>query len=215
MTHTMNTTTPRSALIVVDVQRDFMTGGALAVPLPGETLPQAETILPVVNDLMANGGYARVVLTQDYHPAGHCSFAPTLGVAPFATGRTVQGRDQIAWPVHCVEATPGVEFHPGLYTRYAHAIIRKGTDRDFDSYSGFADDGGATTGLAAYLRAHRIERVDVVGLALDVCVRATVLGAKAEGFATRVWLRGCAGTRAQAVDATVAELRAAGVEVLP
>ena len=107
------------------------------------------------------------------------------------------------WPVHCVGATPGVEFHPDLETRHAHAIIRKGTDCDFDSYSGFVDDGGAVTGLAGYLRAHAIQSVDVVGLATDVCVRATALGATDAGFTTRVLLRGCAGTRAAAPTATM------------
>jgi nicotinamidase/pyrazinamidase len=209
----MTTPLRRTALVVVDVQRDFMTGGALAVPLAGEALPAAEGILPFVNGRMANGGYARVVLTQDHHPAGHCSFASVLGVPVLATTRTPAGRDQVAWPVHCVQGTVGADFHPGLYTRYAHAIIRKGTDPAFDSYSGFADDGGADTGLAGYLRASDIEAVDVVGIATDYCVRATALGALANGFATRVLLRGCAGVAATTIAAAIAEMRAAGVEV--
>lgn len=208
-------TNTRKALVVVDVQRDFMTGGALAVPLPGEGLPPPEGILPVINELMALGGYTRIVLTQDYHPADHCSFAPNLGVPMFKHTKTPAGRNQVAWPIHCVEGTSGAEFHPGLYTRFAHAIIRKGTDRDFDSYSGFADDGGAVTGLAGYLHANAIEDVDVVGIATDFCVRATAIGAARAGFHTRVLLIGCAGVAAQTIKDAIAEMVAAGVEVVP
>jgi nicotinamidase/pyrazinamidase len=208
-------TNTRKALVVVDVQRDFMTGGALAVPLPGEGLPAPEGILPVINELMALGGYDRIVLTQDFHPAEHCSFAPNLGVPAFKHTKTPAGRDQVAWPVHCVEGTFGAEFHPGLYTRFAHAVIRKGTHRDFDSYSGFADDGGAVTGLAGYLHANAIEEVDVVGIATDFCVRATAIGACNAGFRTRVLLIGCAGVAAQTIKDAIAEMVAAGVEVVP
>ncbi|MDR0352783.1 MAG: nicotinamidase [Opitutaceae bacterium] len=205
---------PAVALIVVDVQRDFMTGGALAVPLAGENLPAPERILPRVNALMAGGGYARVVLTQDFHPAGHCSFASTLGVPPYAKGKTAAGREQVAWPEHCVAGTAGAEFHPGLYARYADAIIRKGVHPDCDSYSGFADDGGAQTGLAGYLRNAGITDVDVAGIATDFCVKATALHARANGFATRVLLDACAGVAAASIDAAIAELRAAGVAVV-
>lgn len=211
----MSTAQPldRRALVVVDVQRDFMTGGALAVPLPGEKLPPAEDILPVINRLMAEGGYARIALTQDFHPPDHCSFAPNLGVKPFERARTPAGREQVAWPVHCVRGTPGAEFHSALHTDHADVIIRKGTNPSFDSYSGFEDDGGAVTGLAGYLHAHGIEEVDVVGIATDVCVRATALGARANGFRTRVLLAGCAGTAPAAIAAAIDEMRAAGVEV--
>lgn len=205
----------RKALVVVDVQRDFMTGGALAVPLPGEDLPAPEGILPVINELMALAAYDRIVLTQDFHPTDHCSFAPNLRVAPFKHTKTPAGRDQVAWPIHCVEGTSGAEFHPGLYTRFAHAIIRKGTDRDYDSYSGFADDGGAVTGLAGYLQANAIEEVDVVGIATDFCVRATAIGASQAGFRTRALLIGCAGVATQTIKDAIAEMIAAGVEVVP
>ena len=204
----------RRALIVVDVQRDFMTGGTLAVPLPGEKLPDPEQILPVINRLMAEGNYARIALTQDFHPADHCSFAPNLGVKPFERARTPAGREQVAWPVHCVQRTPGADFHPALHTHHADVIIRKGTDPAFDSYSGFEDDGGAVTGLAGYLRAHGIEDLDLVGIATDVCVRATALDARANGFRARVHLAGCAGTARAAIDAALDEMRSAGVEVI-
>lgn len=205
----------RRALIVVDVQHDFMTGGALAVPLAGEDLPLPERILPVINDLMANGGYDRIALTQDFHPTDHCSFAINLGVPPFTMARTRVGREQLAWPVHCVAGTKGAEFHAGLYTRFADAVIRKGRNPEYDSYSGFADQGGAATGLTGYLRATTIRQVDVVGIATDYCVKATALAARQEGFETRVLLRACAGVTLTTIDAAVAEMRAAGIEVMP
>jgi nicotinamidase/pyrazinamidase len=208
------TAKPGVALIVVDVQRDFMTGGALAVPLAGEKLPAPEGILPRLNSLMAEGGYTRVVLTQDFHPAGHCSFASTLGVPLYAKGKTAAGRDQTAWPEHCVAGTAGAEFHPGLHAGYANAIIRKGSDPACDSYSGFADDGGAQTGLAGYLRSAGITAVDVTGIATDFCVKATALHAREYGFATHVLLGACAGTTAAGIEAAIADLRAAGVVVV-
>ena len=205
--------TPATALIVVDVQRDFMTGGALAVPMPNQGLPAAETILPVINDLMANGGYARVVLTQDFHPDGHCSFAANLGVPLFAMAKTKAGRDQVAWPVHCVNGTAGADFHPGLYARFADLIIRKGVRAEFDSYSGFADDGGGLTGLAGYLKANGIEAVDVVGIATDYCVKATAVDAVKAGFRTRVIANACAGVAKDTITAALADMVKAGVAI--
>jgi nicotinamidase/pyrazinamidase len=205
--------TPATALIVVDVQRDFMTGGALAVPLPGQGLPAAETILPPINNLMANGDYARVVLTQDFHPEGHCSFAVNLGIPMFTMGKTKANRDQFAWPVHCVEGTPGADFHPGLYTKFADLIIRKGVRAEFDSYSGFADDGGGLTGLAGYLKANGIEVVDVVGIATDYCVKATAIDAAKAGFRTRVLTKACAGVAKDTITAALADMAKAGVTI--
>lgn len=205
--------TPATGLIVVDVQRDFMTGGALAVPLPGQALPAAETILPPINELMANGDYARIVLTQDFHPDEHCSFADNLGVPVYTVAKTKAGRDQVAWPVHCVEGTPGAEFHPGLYTRFADLIIRKGVRTEFDSYSGFADDGGGLTGLAGYLKANGIEAVDVVGIATDYCVKATAIDAVKAGFRTRVLTNACAGVAKDTITAALAEMAKAGVTI--
>jgi nicotinamidase/pyrazinamidase len=206
--------TPLTALVVVDVQRDFMTGGALAVPLPAQGLPAAEMILPVINDLMANGRYARVVLTQDFHPENHCSFATVLGVPVLATAKTPAGREQVAWPEHCVKGTPGADFHPGLYTKFADLVIRKGVRAEFDSYSGFADDGGDLTGLAGYLQVNGISAVDVVGIAIDYCVKATALDAAKVGFATRVLLPGCAGVAKATIETAIAEMKRAGVAIV-
>ena len=203
-----------TALLVVDVQRDFMTEGALAVPLPNQGLPSPETILPFINNLMASGRYARVVLTQDFHPDNHCSFARTLGVPVLATTKTPAGRDQVAWPEHCVKGTPGADFHPGLYTRFADLVIRKGVRAEFDSYSGFSDDGGGLTGLTGYLSANRIEAVDVVGIATDYCVKATAIDAVKTGLATRVLREGCAGVAQGTIEAAVAEMVRIGVSVI-
>jgi nicotinamidase/pyrazinamidase len=112
-----------------------------------------------------------------------------------------------------VAGTAGAEFHPELQTRYANAIIRKGVNPAYDSYSGFADDGGAQTGLVGYLRSAGITAVDVVGIATDFCVKATALHANENGFDTRVLLGACAGVAAKSIDAAIAELRSAGVVV--
>lgn len=203
-----------AALLVVDVQRDFMTGGALAVPLPDQGLPAAETILPFINELMASGQYARVVLTQDFHPDDHCSFANTLGVPVLATAKTKAGRDQVAWPEHCVRGTPGADFHPGLYTKFADLVIRKGVRTEFDSYSGFADDGGGLTGLGGYLKSNGIGAVDVVGIATDYCVKATAIDAAKSGFATRVLLRGCAGVAKATIATALVEMGQAAITII-
>jgi nicotinamidase/pyrazinamidase len=202
------------ALIVVDVQRDFMTGGALAVPLPGQNLPAPEAIIPTINELMERGGYARVVLTQDYHPADHCSFAINLGAPLFATAKTAAGRDQVAWPVHCVKGSEGAEFHPGLNSRCADAIIRKGVCAGYDSYSGFADDGGANTGLAGYLQANGIQAVDIVGIATDYCVKATAVDAAKAGFRTRVLTAACAGVAKDTIEAALQTMAESGVTIV-
>ena len=203
-----------NALIVVDVQRGFMTGGNLATPLAGEALPAPEVILPVLNRLMAGGDYLRVVLTQDFHPANHCSFADNLGVPAYTLGTTEAGRPQMAWPVHCVGGTSDADFHPGLYTRYADVVIRKGTRPDYDSYSGLADDGGAPTGLGGYLKENGITDVDVVGIATDYCVKATALDALRAGFRVRVLLEACAGVAVTTINAALHEMEAAGVDVV-
>ncbi|MBK8478517.1 MAG: isochorismatase family protein [Opitutaceae bacterium] len=116
--------------------------------------------------------------------------------------------------VHCVEGTPGAEFHPGLYTRFADLIIRKGVHPEYDSYSGFADDGGGLTGLAGYLKANGIEAVDVVGIATDYCVKATAIDAVKAGFRTRVLAHACAGVAKATITAALAEMAAAGVTIV-
>jgi nicotinamidase/pyrazinamidase len=194
----------RDVLLVVDVQNDFCPGGALAVP-------GGDTIVPLVNRLA--GQYAHIVLTQDWHPAGHSSFASAHpGHAAFATVETDYGT-QILWPDHCVQGTPGAAFRSGLEIPRAELVLRKGFHPAIDSYSAFRENDRRTpTGLASYLRERGFARVTLCGLATDFCVLYSALDARAAGFATRVALDAC---RALDVDGSLGraldEMRAAGV----
>jgi len=165
-------------LIVVDVQNDFMPGGALAVP-------RGDEVLPVINRLAPR--FANVVLTQDWHPRGHASFASSHpGRKPFDTVDLPYGR-QVLWPEHCVQGTPGAAFHPGLDVTQAQLVIRKGFHPDIDSYSGFVEaDRRTSTGLAGYLKERSLKKLYVCGLATDFCVAWTALDARAAGFEVTV-----------------------------
>jgi nicotinamidase/pyrazinamidase len=197
----------RHVLIVVDPQLDFCPGGALAVP-------QGDEIMPAVNRLARD--FAHVILTQDWHPAGHASFASAHpGKTPFETIEFAYG-PQTLWPDHCVQGTPGAAFHPGLDIRQAELIIRKGYRARIDSYSAFQENDRTTpTGLAGYLRERGFERVTVCGLALDVCVFFSAIDARAAGFATAVALDA---SRAIDIDGSLAKalaaMRTAGVVLL-
>jgi nicotinamidase/pyrazinamidase len=146
-------------LIIVDVQNDFCPGGALAVP-------RGDEIIPIVNGLAAR--FRNVVLTQDWHPLGHSSFASShRGKKPFDTVTTEYGA-QVLWPDHCVQDTPGAEFHPALRAPHAALIVRKGFRRAIDSYSAFFENDGKTpTGLTGYLRERGLNRLFLAGLAFD------------------------------------------------
>ena len=166
------------ALIVIDTQNDFCPGGALAVP-------QGDVIVPGVNALMAEFG--AVILTQDWHPTGHSSFASRHeGKAPFETIEMSYG-PQVLWPDHCVQGSPGAEFHADLDTARADAIIRKGMNPEIDSYSAFFENDHATpTGLDGYLRTRGITDLVIVGLATDFCVKDSALDAARLGYAVTV-----------------------------
>ena len=166
------------ALLVVDVQNDFCTDGALAVP-------GGEAVVPGINRLW--DGYACKVLTQDWHPPGHASFASSHeGRQPFDTGRLDYG-EQVLWPDHCVQGTPGAAFHPDLRTDGADLVLRKGFRPGIDSYSAFFENDRETpTGLAGYLRERGVGRVVLTGLATDFCVGFSALDALAAGFETVV-----------------------------
>jgi nicotinamidase/pyrazinamidase len=167
---------PRASdcLIVVDVQNDFCPGGALAVP-------RGDEIVPLVNRLAAR--FARVVLTQDWHPAGHASFASSHpGKKPFETIRLAYGK-QVLWPDHCIQGTPGAAFHSGLETGRAQLVIRKGHHAKVDSYSAFLEaDRRTKTGLDGYLKSRGVKRVYCAGLATDFCVAWTALDARRYGL---------------------------------
>jgi nicotinamidase/pyrazinamidase len=192
------------ALIVIDVQNDFCPGGALAVA-------DGDAVVPVINAMMADAG--AVVLTQDWHPAAHMSFAQNHhGAQPFDSINMPYG-PQVLWPGHCVQGTPGASFHPGLDTNRADMILRKGFRAEIDSYSAFFEnDQSTSTGLDGYLRARGIRDLTFAGLATDYCVAWSALDAVRLGFAARVVLPAC---RAIDLDGSLAEalsaLREAGV----
>ena len=175
----------RNVLLIVDVQNDFCPGGTLAVP-------DGDAVVPVINRLARQ--FAHVVLTQDWHPSRHASFASSHpGRQPFETIEAAYGA-QTLWPDHCVQGTAGAALHPGLAVPHAELVLRKGYNRAIDSYSAFQENDRETpTGLAAYLRERRLERLTVVGIATDYCVLYSVLDARAAGFAVEVVTEACAG----------------------
>lgn len=173
----------KKALIIVDIQNDFCEGGALAVP-------GANGVIPYINLLMEENDYAQIVLTQDWHPADHKSFASTNGKK---VGETINlnGIPQFMWPDHCVQGTPGAEFHPDLDRTKVTHIIQKGKNAEFDSYSAFQDNNHfMKTGLDDFLKYHDIQLVEIAGLALDYCVKATCLDAVQNGYITCLHFNG-------------------------
>ncbi|QYK41624.1 MAG: bifunctional nicotinamidase/pyrazinamidase [Paracoccaceae bacterium] len=193
-----------SALIVIDVQLDFCPGGALAVA-------DGDAVVGPVNALMQDAG--AVILTQDWHPAGHLSFAANHpGAAPFSLTRMPYG-PQVLWPVHCVQGTAGAGFHPGLATDRADLVIRKGFRPGIDSYSAFFENDRTTpTGLEGYLRSRGITRLVLAGLATDFCVAYSAQDAARLGFDVTVVMDAC---RAIDLDGSLAAamtaMRGAGV----
>lgn len=167
----------KRALLVIDVQNDFCEGGALAVA-------GGNSIVGPINAML--GDFGTVVLTQDWHPAGHGSFASTHGAAPF-TSIDVSYGPQVLWPDHCIQGSKGAAFHPALDVTRATLIIRKGMNPAVDSYSAFRENDKTTrTGLAGYLRDRGVEEVVLVGLATDFCVGWSALDAVAAGFRATV-----------------------------
>ncbi|MBA8900720.1 MULTISPECIES: bifunctional nicotinamidase/pyrazinamidase [unclassified Phyllobacterium] len=197
----------KDALVVIDVQNDFCPGGTLAVDGGNE-------IVPIINKLIVR--FDHVILTQDWHPAGHSSFASTHpGKAPFDTIKMPYG-DQTLWPNHCIQGTPGAEFHSDLHWTKAELIIRKGFRPHIDSYSAFFENDRKTpTGLGGYLRERGITNVTLVGLATDYCVAYSALDAVSHGFSADVLL-----DASRAIDmggslaAMVTKMRNAGVTLI-
>ncbi len=195
------------ALILVDIQNDFIQTGALPVP-------EGDQIIPVVNDLQNKFDF--IVATQDWHPQNHKSFAVQHGKRP---GEMIKlnGIDQVLWPVHCVQGSQGAEFVQGLNRDSIRKIFQKGLDVEIDSYSGFFDnDHKQSTGLDDFLKNEGVDEVYVVGLALDYCVKFTALDANALGLKTYV-IRDA--TRAVNINAgddekAVNEMNAAGIDVI-
>jgi nicotinamidase/pyrazinamidase len=174
---------PDDLLLIIDVQNDFCSGGALAVT-------DGDAVVPVVNRLAER--FDHVVLTQDWHPKGHSSFATSHpGAAPFSSITMPYGQ-QTLWPDHCIQGTKGAAFHPELVTDRAELVIRKGFRGAIDSYSAFFENDRKTpTGLAGYLRERGLRRIVMAGLATDYCVQYSALDARRLGFDTTVVLAGC------------------------
>ncbi len=196
------------ALILVDLQYDFMPGGALAVARGDEVVAIANRVLPY---------FSTVVATQDWHPANHKSFAVNNpGTKPYDLG-TLGGEPQVMWPAHCVQGTRGADLHADLDRARITEIFHKGTDASIDSYSGFFDNGHEkATGLGEWLAARWIEQVYVLGLATDYCVKFTALDARSLGLDVKLIEDGCRGVDLQPGDSdrAISELRAAGVAIV-
>lgn len=194
-------------LLVIDVQNDFCPGGALAVP-------DGDSVVPDINRMA--GDFRHCVLTQDWHLAGHSSFASSHpGKMPFSTVTMPYG-EQTLWPDHCIQGTEGAEFHPGLVLPRAEMIIRKGYTPEIDSYSAFFENDRKTpTGLAGYLSERGLTRVFCVGLATDFCVRFSAEDARKLGLETVVVLGACRGIDlGGSVAAGIEAMKAAGATLV-
>jgi nicotinamidase/pyrazinamidase len=198
----------RDVLLVVDIQNDFCPGGRLAVP-------HGDEVVPLVNDLA--GKFAHVVLTQDWHPLGHLSFASShAGKKPYQTVEAIYGT-QVLWPDHCVQGTAGAAFRDDLQIPHAELVLRKGYRREIDSYSAFYENDRKTrSGLAGYLRERGFRRVFLAGLAFDFCVRYSAEDARREGFEAIVIDDACRGIDVDGSMAATRELfKALGIRCIP
>ena len=194
-----------SALLVIDVQNCFLPGGSLAVK-------DGDAVVPVINKLAK--GFANVVMTQDWHTPGHVSFASShSGKKPFETIDLAYGK-QVLWPDHCVQGTDGASLSKDLSIPQAELIVRKGYHKDVDSYSAFTEaDGKTTTGLAAWLKARKLQKLFIAGLATDFCVAWTALDARKAGFDAFVIEDACRGIDTQGSLAKAwADMAKAGVK---
>jgi nicotinamidase/pyrazinamidase len=196
------------ALLLVDIQNDFLPGGALAVP-------RGDEVIDVANRLAKR--FNLVLATQDWHPAVHGSFASQHAGQSVGDVIDLNGLDQILWPDHCIQNTPGVAFAPDLHTDRFERVFFKGTDREVDSYSAFYDNAHRnSTGLAEFLNNRGMDEIYIAGLATDYCVKATALDGRSEGLQVTVILDGIRGVEVKPgdVDGAVDQMRAAGVQLV-
>ena len=196
-----------NALILVDIQNDFVPGGALPVA-------DGDKIIPIVNKLQLQ--FQLVVATQDWHPAKHGSFAANHPGKKPGDRIALNGPDQSLWPVHCVQNTPGAAFVPGFDTSQIVRVFRKGTDPGIDSYSGFFDNAHRkATGLGDFLKQRHVKDVYIAGLATDYCVKFSALDAVGLGFRTHVFQDACRGVNVKPDDVrqALAEMNRAGVVI--
>lgn len=196
------------ALIIVDVQNDFLPGGALAVP-------EGDAVIPVANELIKQ--FKIVVATQDWHPKDHKSFAINHPGKKPGDKIILGGIEQILWPEHCVQNTHGAELSHKLDASRITKIIQKGTDPNIDSYSAFFDNARKkATGLESFLKSMNVSMIYVIGLATDYCVKYTVLDGLSLGFKTFLFLRGCRGVNLNPrdVEKAIETMKNAGAEIV-
>ncbi|MND43888.1 nicotinamidase/pyrazinamidase [compost metagenome] len=198
------------ALLLIDMQNGFCPGGNLAVP-------DGDSVIPIANRLIRDGGYDVVVASQDWHPANHGSFASQRpGKKPFEMGE-LSGQPQVMWPDHCVQGTPDAEFHPDLEVSEIDYIQQKGENPAVDSYSAFRDnDHAALTGLAGYLKAQQITELDICGLATDYCVKFSALDARdmLPNVNVRFISDASRGIDPQGIKDAISEMRERGVDIV-
>jgi nicotinamidase/pyrazinamidase len=196
------------ALLIVDIQNDFLPGGALPVPRGAEVIDPANRL---------QDAFDLVVATQDWHPRDHGSFAANHPGKQPGDIIDLYGISQVLWPIHCVQNTRGAAFAPGLRMERVAAVFRKGVDPTVDSYSGFFDNGHRrSTGLGEYLRNRGIEEISIAGLTTDYCVKFSALDARTLGFRTTIIEDACRGIGLHPgdIEAAVNEMRAAGASIV-
>jgi nicotinamidase/pyrazinamidase len=199
------TLTPHDWLLIIDPQVDFCPGGALAVP-------NGDQVIGPINALSAR--FSHCVVSQDWHPCDHASFASQHGVAPFSLIEMPYG-EQVAWPDHCVQDTPGAQLHPDLELAHVDKIIRKGANREIDSYSAFLENDHVTsTGLGPYLERQGAARLFLAGLALDYCVRFTAEDAVRLGFQAIVIVDACRAIAAQTQTSAMRSFERLGIRTM-
>lgn len=199
-----------NALILVDIQNDFLPTGALPVPDGG-------AVIPIANRAAGSGYFDLIVATQDWHPRNHGSFAANHFGKKEGDVITLDGLQQVLWPVHCVQNTPGADFAPGLALDRVTRVFQKGTDLRIDSYSGFFDNGHRkATGLEGFLHERQVTHVFVLGLATDYCVRCTALDARELGFEVTLIEDGCRAVNVRPEDGAraIELMRIVGVNIV-
>ncbi len=193
-------------LLTIDMQNDFLPGGALAVP-------EGDDVISVINNLQEK--FDLVIATQDWHPERHGSFASVHEGKKPMDKTELNGLEQVLWPDHCVQGTKGAEYTDKLNTKRIEAIFRKGMEHGIDSYSGFYDNGHKkSTGLADYLRGRNVGELYVVGLAGDVCVNYTILDAVKEGFKTYLIIDGTKPVNKDGFEAVVENMKQKGASII-
>ena len=195
-----------NALILIDIQNDFLPGGSLEVP-------KGDKIIDNVNSIMDN--YNIVVATKDWHPKDHISFASNHKNKNVGQIIKINNLDQMLWPDHCIKDSKGSEFPKKLNSHKIHKIFYKGVDSDIDSYSGFYDNGKIrSTGLSNFLKKSNINQVDIVGLATDYCVKYSSIDAYNEGFKTKVLCSCVRGISVQTTETAFKEMKDMGISII-